>query len=116
MAGRRLASLVLSDDERAKLTLLAARRNTAPARIVLHCATGVANQPPWTSIRYSEKAIKESIPEFLLRLWHVYSFFVIYANIDGFDPAADVDGNVGPLDSLPRNARTRLDRAIEKLA
>ncbi len=47
-----------------------------------------ANQPPWTSIRYSEAAIKESIPEFLLRLWNVYSFFVIYANIDGFDPAA----------------------------
>jgi isoleucyl-tRNA synthetase len=47
-----------------------------------------ANQPPWTSIRYSEQAIKDSIPEFLLRLWNVYSFFVIYANIDGFDPEA----------------------------
>jgi isoleucyl-tRNA synthetase len=46
-----------------------------------------ANQPPWTSIRYSEQAIKDSIPEFLLRLWNVYSFFTIYANIDGFDPA-----------------------------
>ena len=39
-----------------------------------------ANQPPWTSIRYNEQAIKDSIPEFLLRLWNVYSFFVIYAN------------------------------------
>ena len=48
-----------------------------------------ANQPPWTSIRYNEQAIKDSIPEFLLRLWNVYSFFVIYANIDGFDPAAE---------------------------
>ena len=48
-----------------------------------------ANQPPWTSIRYSEQAIKDSIPEFLLRLWNVYSFFVIYASIDGFDPAAE---------------------------
>ena len=48
-----------------------------------------ANQPPWTSIRYSEQAIKDSIPEFLLRLWNVYSFFVIYANIDGFDPASE---------------------------
>ncbi len=48
-----------------------------------------ANQPPWTSIRYSEQAIKDSIPEFLLRLWNVYSFFVIYANIDGFDPSAE---------------------------
>jgi isoleucyl-tRNA synthetase len=47
-----------------------------------------ANQPPWTSIRYSEQAIKDCIPEFLLRLWNVYSFFVIYANIDKFDPAA----------------------------
>ena len=48
-----------------------------------------ANQPPWTSIRYNEQAIKDSIPEFLLRLWNVYSFFVIYANIDGFDPVAE---------------------------
>ncbi len=51
-----------------------------------------ANQPPWTSIRYSEQAIKDCIPEFLLRLWNVYSFFVIYANIDGFDPAAAIRG------------------------
>jgi len=51
-----------------------------------------ANQPPWTSIRYSEQAIKDSIPEFLLRLWNVYSFFTIYANIDGFDPAKELTG------------------------
>jgi isoleucyl-tRNA synthetase len=56
-----------------------------------------ANQPPWTSIRYSEQAIKESIPEFLLRLWNVYSFFVIYANIDGFDPAMSIAGDAGQL-------------------
>ncbi|MCH2115048.1 MAG: isoleucine--tRNA ligase [Pirellulales bacterium] len=48
-----------------------------------------ANQPPWTSIRYSEQAIKDSIPEFLLRLWNVYSFFSIYANIDDFRPNGD---------------------------
>jgi isoleucyl-tRNA synthetase len=47
-----------------------------------------ANQPPWNSILYAERAIKDSIPEFLLRLWNCYTFFVIYANIDGFDPAA----------------------------
>ncbi len=49
-----------------------------------------ANQAPWTSIRYSEQAIRDSIPEFLLRLWNVYNFFVTYANIDGFDPAARI--------------------------
>ena len=64
-----------------------------------------ANQPPWTSIRYSERAIKESIPEFLLRLWHVYSFFVIYATIDGFDPAAELHGDAGELE--PPGARAR---------
>ncbi len=58
-----------------------------------------ANQPPWSSIRYSEQAIKDSIPEFLLRLWNVYSFFVIYANIDGFDPAAAIAGPPGELDA-----------------
>jgi isoleucyl-tRNA synthetase len=57
----------------------------------------IANQPPWTSIRYSEQAIKESIPEFLLRLWNVYSFFTIYANIDQFFPASELMGEVGQL-------------------
>ncbi len=57
-----------------------------------------ANQAPWNSIIYSERAIKESIPEFLLRLWNVYSFFVIYANIDGFDPSRLIAGSAGQLD------------------
>ncbi|MCU0961724.1 MAG: isoleucine--tRNA ligase [Pirellulaceae bacterium] len=57
-----------------------------------------ANQAPWNSIIYSERAIKESIPEFQLRLWNVYSFFVIYANIDGFDPSQAVEDQVGELD------------------
>ncbi len=56
-----------------------------------------ANQPPWTSVRYSEQAIKDSIPEFLLRLWNVYSFFTIYANIDEFFPASELTADVGEL-------------------
>ena len=56
-----------------------------------------ANQAPWTMIRYSERAIKESMPEFMLRLWNVYGFLVIYANIDGFDPAAEISGPAGQL-------------------
>ena len=48
-----------------------------------------AKQPPWTSIQYSERQIKESIPEFLLRLWNVFNgFFIEYANLDGFSPAS----------------------------
>jgi isoleucyl-tRNA synthetase len=80
-----------------------------------------ANQPPWTSIRYNEQAIKDCIPEFLLRLWNVYSFFVIYANIDGFDPAAEIVGPAGQLRAqdlakaktcLPVSTRRQVDRWI----
>jgi len=78
----------------------------------------LAGQPPWTTIRYSERSIRESVPEFLLRLWNVYSFFVIYANIDGFDPAALLD-SPGGLDHAdlarasgwrPVAERSELDR------
>jgi len=80
-----------------------------------------ANQPPWTSIIYSERTIKECIPEFLLRLWNVYSFFVIYANIDQFDPAQRIDGDAGELTSRelaradgyrPVAQRSELDRWV----
>ncbi|MFP6673585.1 MAG: isoleucine--tRNA ligase [Pirellulaceae bacterium] len=80
-----------------------------------------ANQPPWNEIIYSERSIKESIPEFLLRLWNVYSFFVIYANMDGFDPSDGIDGSVGMLNGedlsrgqgyRPANERAELDRWI----
>ena len=52
-----------------------------------------SNQPPWTAIRYREQAIKESMPEFLLRLWNVLGFFVLYANIDRFAPESSVSDN-----------------------
>ena len=77
-----------------------------------------AGQPPWNSIRYSERAIRESVPEFLLRLWNVYSFFVIYANIDGFNPATHMKNpgqldhkNLGTADGFrPASERSELDR------
>jgi isoleucyl-tRNA synthetase len=81
-----------------------------------------ANQAPWTSIRYSEAAIKESIPKFLLTLWNCYSFFVIYANSDDkFDPAQRLSGNAGQLAAKdlsrgkgyrPARERRELDRWI----
>jgi isoleucyl-tRNA synthetase len=49
-----------------------------------------ANQPPWSSIVYSERAIRDSIPEFMLRMWNVLSFFTIYAQIDKFSGPADI--------------------------
>lgn len=63
-----------------------------------------ANQPPWSSIIYSERAIRESIPEFLLRLWNVLSFFTIYAEIDQFSGPAEINGQ---LDQLTREELAR---------
>ncbi|MBT7256245.1 MAG: isoleucine--tRNA ligase [Planctomycetaceae bacterium] len=56
-----------------------------------------ANQAPWTPIRYKEQSIKESMPEFILRLWNVYSFFTIYGNIDGFDPGGSLTNCIDQL-------------------
>ncbi len=74
-----------------------------------------SGQPPWTAIRYREQSIRDSIPEFLLRLWNVFSFFTIYAEIDGFDPTRDAaaDPQLSP-DSLVRAAGYRpVDRRCE---
>ncbi len=62
-----------------------------------------ASQAPWNSINYSEQAIKNSIPEFMLRLWNTYSFFCEYAVIDGFNPANgllgfELSGSAKPVD------------------
>ncbi len=41
---------------------------------------------PWLPKNFSIKGINEVIRKFLLTLWNTYSFFVIYANIDSFNP------------------------------
>ena len=43
-------------------------------------------QTPWTSVRFQEAAIRDAQRDFLVRLYNVFSFFNIYANIDGFEP------------------------------
>jgi isoleucyl-tRNA synthetase len=46
-----------------------------------------ASSPPWTNTRHSLSNVRLQQKDFLIKLRNVYSFFVIYANIDGFDPA-----------------------------
>ncbi len=62
MAGRRMAALVVSDDERTELSSLAARRNTAQAlalraRIVLRCATGAENRQVAVDLRIDKTTV-----------------------------------------------------------
>jgi isoleucyl-tRNA synthetase len=62
-------------------------------------------QPAWTSARFDESAVSEAQREFLIRLYNVYSFFVIYANIDKFQPTDKTSYR-------PVNERSALDRWI----
>jgi isoleucyl-tRNA synthetase len=48
-----------------------------------------ASSPPWSSTRHSLSNVRAEQKELTIKLRNVYSFFVIYANIDGFNPARD---------------------------
>jgi isoleucyl-tRNA synthetase len=64
------------------------------------------------NIRASETSFQEVTRQFRLPLWNVYSFFVTYANIDGFDP----DGPPVPPAERPvldRWLRSRLARLVQ---
>ena len=41
---------------------------------------------PWLPKRFSGKAVQEGQRKFMSTLWNTYAFFVLYANIDQFDP------------------------------
>ncbi|NJM65961.1 MAG: isoleucine--tRNA ligase [Acaryochloris sp. RU_4_1] len=38
--------------------------------------------PPETSKRFSQALVEDTVQDFLMTLWHTYSFFVLYANLD----------------------------------
>ena len=44
------------------------------------------NSAPWLPNRFHDKAVVEGQRKFLSTLWNTYAFFVLYANIDSFDP------------------------------
>ena len=44
------------------------------------------NSNPWLPSRFYEKAVNEAQRKFMGTLWNTYAFFVLYANIDNFDP------------------------------
>jgi len=44
------------------------------------------NSAPWLPSRFSGKAVTEGQRKFLGTLWNTYAFYVLYADIDGFDP------------------------------
>ena len=64
-------------------------------------------------LRLSADGIKQSLRDVIIPLWNAYSFFVTYANIDGWSPVAGATGS-GNASAFPHQTgmTNRLDRWI----
>ena len=78
-----------------------------------------ASGPTWSNSRNSLRAIREQQNEFLVRWSNVLSFFLIYAAIDGFDPADGLPASGGRVPDVrrgsgyrPAGERPEMDRWI----
>jgi isoleucyl-tRNA synthetase len=45
------------------------------------------NSAPWLPNRFDDKAVKEGRSKFMGTLWNTYAFYVLYAEIDQFNPS-----------------------------
>ncbi len=45
-----------------------------------------SNSQPWLPNRFYDEAVSESQRKFMGTLWNTYAFYILYADIDGFDP------------------------------
>jgi isoleucyl-tRNA synthetase len=70
---------------------------------------------PWSSRRLGDSVLEEAVRRFLLTLWHVYSFFVLYANADGFDPDAEPAPPVSSRPLLDRWILSRLAGTVREV-
>lgn len=61
----------------------------------------MASSPPWESLKYADRGVKEIKSKLFATLTNVYSFFATYANIDSIDPQRGV---------IPVAQRPELDR------
>jgi isoleucyl-tRNA synthetase len=69
---------------------------------------------PWGTRRVSTEGIRESTRQTLLTLWNVYSFFVTYADLDGWEPAVGA-GTPRPTHVLDRWLLGELDATVAEV-
>lgn len=60
-------------------------------------------------LRFSEKGVDEVVKKIILTLWNSYSFFVTYANLDGFKPT----GKLNPTNLLDEWLISKTNRLIQ---
>jgi isoleucyl-tRNA synthetase len=63
----------------------------------------MSNSSPWENLKFSEEGLKETQRKFFNTIVNTYSFFAMYANIDGFTYSGS---------PLPKPERTEMDRWI----
>ncbi len=63
---------------------------------------------PWDGYQFNTDTVGESLRQFLLQLWNTYGFYVMYANVNGVEPA-----DVAPANDLDRWALSRLAATVE---
>ncbi|MEX2590332.1 MAG: class I tRNA ligase family protein, partial [Chitinophagales bacterium] len=63
----------------------------------------ISNAKPWENLRFNTEGIKEVQRKFFGTLYNTYSFFALYANIDGFEYKED---------EIPLEKRPEIDRWI----
>ncbi|MEN8240630.1 MAG: isoleucine--tRNA ligase, partial [Chloroflexota bacterium] len=68
--------------------------------------------PPGNARRFSLGLVEEVVKNFTLTLWNVYSFFVTYANLDGWQPEPDVEPEYTALDQWLRSSLHALVRDV----
>jgi isoleucyl-tRNA synthetase len=69
------------------------------------------SQQPWSGYRFSIDTVGESVRKLLHTLWNTYYFYVLYANVDGFDHAEHTLAHADRPD-LDRWVLSRLQGAI----
>jgi len=63
------------------------------------------------NLRFSERGVNEVVKSLVLPLWNAYSFFVTYANVDGFVPTGKLD----PQNDLDRFILSSLQKLNQQV-
>jgi len=79
----------------------------------------IANSSPWDNLKFDEAGVRETARKLFSTFYNTYSFFALYANVDGFDPEApqvamekrpEIDRwIISLLNTLVQEVRTSLD-------
>ncbi len=70
------------------------------------------NSAPWLPNRFHGKAVVEGQRKFMSTLWNTYAFFVLYADIDNFDPTK-YELNYNQLPVMDKWLLSRLNTTVQ---